>query len=87
MTSMIETGLNFLFLRAINTGSRRVTNDELLAPLIAAGFADVAAFQAAGNITLRSEGDTSLDAGHVDSKGTGDFGRERPALPSQLADR
>ncbi len=42
-----------LFLRAINTGSRRITNEELLAPLVDAGFTDVAAFQAAGNIVCR----------------------------------
>jgi uncharacterized protein (DUF1697 family) len=51
----------FVFLRAINTGGRRVTNDELLAPFSALGFDEVAAYQAAGNIALRT---TSLDALH-----------------------
>jgi uncharacterized protein (DUF1697 family) len=74
------TGLHFLFLRAINTGSRRVTNDDLLAPLVAAGFVDVAAFQAAGNIVLRSDGGTSLDAGHVERLLTNAYGFDTPVF-------
>lgn len=45
----------FAFLRAINTGGRRLTNDRLLAPFHAAGFDDVAAYQAAGNVAFRSD--------------------------------
>lgn len=44
-----------VFLRAINTGGRRLTNDEVLAPFHVAGFSDVAAYQAAGNIVLRAD--------------------------------
>lgn len=44
-----------VFLRAINTGRRRLTNDELLAPFVTAGFDDVTAYQAAGNIVMRSD--------------------------------
>lgn len=53
-----------LFLRAINTGTRRVTNEQLLVPLMDAGFVDVRAFQAAGNLILRADGseDVELDA-------------------------
>jgi uncharacterized protein (DUF1697 family) len=58
--------LHFLFLRAINTGSRRLSNEELLAPLSDVGIGDVAAFQAAGNIALRSEGHAPVDAGKVE---------------------
>ena len=43
---------HFAFLRAINTGTRRLTNKELLAPFEAMGFSDVAAYQAAGNVTF-----------------------------------
>ncbi len=60
------SGLHFLFLRAINTGSRRLTNDELVAPLIDAGFDNVAAYQAAGNITFRSDGDAPVDVDEVE---------------------
>ena len=41
---------SFVFVRAINTGTRRLTNDEQLAPLRDAGFPDAAAYQAAGNL-------------------------------------
>ncbi len=43
---------HYAFLRAINTGERRVTNEELLAPFHALGYAEVAAYQAAGNVTF-----------------------------------
>ena len=46
---------HFAFLRAINTGTRRLSNKELLAPFEAMGFRDVAAYQAAGNVTFRSD--------------------------------
>jgi uncharacterized protein (DUF1697 family) len=45
----------FVFIRAINVGSRRLTNEQLIEPFIQLGFKDVAAFQAAGNISLRTE--------------------------------
>ncbi len=47
----------FAFLRAINTGGRRLTNEELLAPFRTIGLADVAAYQAAGNVTFRADRD------------------------------
>ena len=45
----------FVFIRAINVGSRRLTNDQLMAPFGRLGFEGVAAYQAAGNITFRSD--------------------------------
>lgn len=45
----------YVFLRAINTGNRRLTNEQLLAPFVRMGFDDVAAYQAAGNVAFRSE--------------------------------
>lgn len=44
----------FAFIRAINVGGRRLTNEELTRPFIQLGLRDVAAYQAAGNITFRS---------------------------------
>ena len=38
------------FLRAINVGGRRVTNDELRACVATLGFDDVATFRASGNV-------------------------------------
>jgi uncharacterized protein (DUF1697 family) len=46
---------HFAFLRAINTGNRRLTNEQLLAPFVGLGFTDVAAYQAAGNVTFRCD--------------------------------
>lgn len=46
----------FAFLRAINTGNRRLTNDQLLAPFRRAGLDHVAAYQAAGNVTFVAGG-------------------------------
>lgn len=45
----------FVFLRAINIGTKRLTNDELIEPFVQLGLDDVAAYQAAGNITFRCE--------------------------------
>lgn len=47
----------FAFLRAINTGNRRLTNEALLAPFVELGFEHVAAYQAAGNVTFVTDGD------------------------------
>lgn len=47
---------HFAFLRAINTGNRRLTNEQLLAPFHGLGYTDVGAYQAAGNVTFRSDG-------------------------------
>lgn len=43
-----------LFLRAINTGGRRVRNEELVDAVSALRVHDVAAYQAAGNLTFRA---------------------------------
>ena len=40
------------FLRAINTGGRRVSNDHLVEITRSLGFDDVAAYQASGNLIL-----------------------------------
>lgn len=45
------------FLRAINTGGRRLSNDALLEPFRAAGLDDVGAYQAAGNVTFLADRD------------------------------
>jgi uncharacterized protein (DUF1697 family) len=45
----------FAFLRAVNTGTRRLTNEQLLAPFHGLGFDDAVAYQAAGNVTFRTD--------------------------------
>lgn len=66
----------FAFLRAINTGDRRLTNERLLAPFTALGFADVAAYQAAGNVTFRT--DTDVDGTEIERALAGAYGFDVP---------
>jgi len=47
--------LYFAFIRAINTGGRRLTNGQIIDPFFGLGFADVAAYQAAGNVVFRTD--------------------------------
>lgn len=42
------------FLRAINVGNRRVTNDRLASAVAAAGFSEVTTFLASGNVTFEA---------------------------------
>lgn len=41
-----------VFLRGMNLGNRRLTNDELISVFTDAGHADVSAYQASGNVIL-----------------------------------
>lgn len=41
------------FLRGMNLGGRRLTNDELRAAVTACGCDDVETYQASGNVVLR----------------------------------
>lgn len=50
----------FAFVRAINTGGRRLTNVALLEPFHAAGLDEVGAYQAAGNVVFRTDRDPSV---------------------------
>jgi uncharacterized protein (DUF1697 family) len=63
------------FLRAINITGRRVTNDRLVALVSDAGFADVSAYQAAGNLLLdpgdRDPAATEADLDRVLEAGLG----------------
>lgn len=44
------------FLRGMNLGGRRITNDELRAAFAAIGFADASPYQASGNVILDAAG-------------------------------
>ncbi|MGB3733854.1 MAG: DUF1697 domain-containing protein [Ilumatobacter sp.] len=72
--------LHFLFLRAINTGSRRLTNAELLAPLIDVGYVDVAAYQAAGNVVFRSIDEAPVDVDDVERMLSQAYGFDTPVF-------
>ena len=53
----VAPGRRFVFLRAVNTGGRRLTNDQVVEPFRRIGLQDVAAYQAAGNVAVRSDDD------------------------------
>lgn len=52
---MTSSRLYFAFVRAINTGGRRLNNDQIVEPFLRLGFADVAAYQTAGNVVFRTD--------------------------------
>jgi len=54
-------------MRAINTGGRRLTNERLLAPFVELGFTDVAAYQAAGNVTFRCNDPGAVDERRIEA--------------------
>lgn len=41
-----------VFLRGMNLGNRRITNEELISVFTGAGYVDVSAYQASGNVIL-----------------------------------
>ena len=51
------------FLRGINVGGRRVTNDELIAVFVDMGFTEVGTFLASGNVLFTH--DSPADAGAI----------------------
>ena len=53
------------FLRAINVGGRRVTNDRLIQIATDAGLREVSAYQAAGNLLLTSDADPTEALQHA----------------------
>ncbi len=69
----------FAFLRAINTGGRRLTNEELLAPFERLGFSDVGAYQAAGNVTFRADED-AVDIAGIESAVSDAYGFDAPVF-------
>lgn len=74
----------FAFLRAINTGNRRLSNEQLLAPFEAMGFGDVAAYQAAGNVTFRS--DAKVDERPIEAVLATAYGFATPAFVRSSAE-
>jgi uncharacterized protein (DUF1697 family) len=73
----------FAFLRAINTGNRRLTNEQLLAPFHELGFTDVAAYQAAGNVTFRT--DRVVDEQAIETALVAAYGFEAPTFVRSFA--
>lgn len=76
---------HYAFLRAINTGNRRLTNEQLLAPFVELGLADVAAYQAAGNVTFRAE-PAAIDERDLETALAGAYGFETPTFVRSAAE-
>jgi uncharacterized protein (DUF1697 family) len=74
----------FAFLRAINTGGRRLTNERLLAPFRELGFTDVAAYQAAGNVTFHT--DDTVDERRIESELATAYGFHTPTFVRSAAE-
>lgn len=76
------------FLRAINTGSRRITNPELAAAVSALGFDDVTVYQASGNVLLggRAAGDGDAIAHELTAGLTAALGYDVPAVVRSAAE-
>lgn len=70
----------FAFLRAINTGGRRLTNEELLAPFRALGLHDVAAYQAAGNVTFEADRAKPIDSERIEEAVIAAYGFATPVF-------
>jgi uncharacterized protein (DUF1697 family) len=70
----------FTFLRAINTGNRRLSNERLLAPFHELGFTDVAAYQAAGNVTFRSADADAVDEERIEAAVADSYGFHAPTF-------
>ena len=70
----------FAFLRAINTGGRRLTNDQITEPFVSLGFSDVVAYQAAGNITFCTEGRDKVEASQIEAVLAETFGFDAPTF-------
>ncbi len=70
------------FLRAINTGGRRIANVDLAAAVESLGYTEVAVYQASGNVLLggRPVGHSDDIAGHLSMGLTKVLGYEVPAI-------
>jgi uncharacterized protein (DUF1697 family) len=69
------------FLRGMNLGKRRVTNEELQAAFEALGFKEVATFRASGNVTfLAGDGDPAEIAGRIEQGLAKTFGYAVPTF-------
>jgi uncharacterized protein (DUF1697 family) len=68
----------YAFLRAVNVGNRRLTNEQLLAPFRALGFSEIAAYQAAGNVTFRT--DDAVDESDIEATLAEVYGFETPTF-------
>lgn len=77
---MTSSQLHFAFIRAINTGGRRLTNDQIIEPFFGLGFADVAAYQAAGSVVFRTDDPALSHPERLETALTGAYGFQAPTF-------
>jgi len=70
----------FAFIRAINVGGRRLTNDDLIAPFLTLGLDEVAAYQAAGNVTFVTDKPQIVSSGTLSDALSTEFGFAAPTF-------
>ncbi len=76
----------YAFLRAINTGNRRLTNEQLLAPFLELDVTDVAAYQAAGNVTFRSADPAAVGEERIEARLATAYGFDAPTFIRSAAE-
>lgn len=77
---MTTNQLYFAFIRAINTGGRRLTNDQIVEPFWRLGFAEVVAYQAAGNVAFQSDDPTESHPERLDAALAEAYGFDAPTF-------
>lgn len=83
---MVSDDRYYAFLRAINTGNRRLTNEQLLAPFRELGFTEVAAYQAAGNVTFRCADRAAADEQGIEAALADSYGFATPTFVRSAAE-
>lgn len=76
----------FAFIRAINTGTRRLTNEALIEPFRRLGFSEVAAYQAAGNVTFLASDGIEVEELAIGSALTAAYGFDAPVFVRSAAE-
>lgn len=82
----MPSDLWFVFLRGMNLGGRRITNDDLCAAVTACGYGDVTAYQASGNLVIRADTTEALLAMTLADGLEAELGYPVPAFVRSAAD-
>lgn len=70
----------FAFIRAINTGNRRLRNDQIIAPFVGLGFTGVAAYQAAGNVVFCTDDPQEASSERIEAALADAYGFDAPVF-------
>ena len=72
--------LYYAFIRAINTGRRRMTNSQVIEPFVGLGFSEVMAYQAAGNVVFRADDAAAAQSQRIESALADAYGFDAPVF-------